>query len=44
MCCNFYKKIGLVLHNLIEYGHHMIMESPMALARIVVSEDSQSGL
>jgi hypothetical protein len=32
MCCNFHKKIGLILHNLIEYGHRMNMESPMALA------------
>ncbi len=32
MCCNFHKKIGLILHNLIEYGHHMNMESPMVLA------------
>jgi hypothetical protein len=31
-CCNFRKKIGLILHNLIEYGHHMNMESPMVLA------------
>jgi hypothetical protein len=28
----FIKKFGLNLHNLIEYGHHMNMESPMALA------------